>query len=331
MLEMRSVKSPSALTVSRRERPSGAAESENGCDAHQRPRARKRQRKNWPGAGVQPVEASPGDVQRHDARSLVDDLGDAQPESERVRDGNEHAADHEERQRGEVEPAPVVGRQSVDHELVAGRDLVEPGERDRRVRRQVHGVPPFVRQPAARDHERAQDDHHEQRGPDRRRDHARIDASSDHRRDLLADRQPVEDRIAPHREEHVREHEIEAGVPVPAVPDREPVEADRPLHPGDAREQHDLEQGGVRAEQPREARDAGEEIARPVDARDVAAVVPEPDDEERVRRDEARDQPAGERTAGAGAGASTSGCARTDGARSCGRRGGGADFRHRVE
>ena len=44
----RAEKSPSAFAVIRSDRPSGAAESENGCEAHQRRRSRKRQRKNWP-------------------------------------------------------------------------------------------------------------------------------------------------------------------------------------------------------------------------------------------------------------------------------------------
>ena len=62
------------------------------------------------------------------------------------------------------------------------------------------------------------------------------------------------------------EHEVEAGVPVPAVPDGEAIEADRALDPRDSREQQNLEQRRERAEQPRDARDADEEVAR---ARDV--------------------------------------------------------------
>ena len=42
------VKSPSAFTVIRSERPSGARESENGCGDNHRSRVRKRQMKNWP-------------------------------------------------------------------------------------------------------------------------------------------------------------------------------------------------------------------------------------------------------------------------------------------
>jgi hypothetical protein len=44
----RPVKSPTDFTVIRRRRPSGAADSENGCASHQRSRVRKRHRKNWP-------------------------------------------------------------------------------------------------------------------------------------------------------------------------------------------------------------------------------------------------------------------------------------------
>ena len=66
----------------------------------------------------------------------------------------------------------------------------------------------------------------------------------------------VEQRVAPDAEDDVGEHEIEAGVAVPAVPDGQAVEADEPLEPGDSREQDHLEEREVGAQQPREARDA---------------------------------------------------------------------------
>ena len=49
IVRIREVWSPAALTLIRSDRPSGAAESENGWAVHQNPRVRNRQRKNCPG------------------------------------------------------------------------------------------------------------------------------------------------------------------------------------------------------------------------------------------------------------------------------------------
>src|SRR5207253_5021073 len=116
-------------------------------------------------------------------------------------------------------------------ELVAGRDLVEPRERDRRVRRDVNGVPPFVPESAARDDDRREDDDDEEDGSDRRGDHPGVDPASEHRADLPGDRDLVELGVAPHGEEDVRQYEVETSVAVPPMPGRQPVEADEALEP----------------------------------------------------------------------------------------------------
>ena len=155
-------KSPSALTVMRSERPSGARESENGCDAHQRPFVRKRQRKNWPG------RASSRSSRRPSIRSETTPGPSAITSATRRRKRNactigaSSRKTTSERDRREGERAPVVGRDAVEHELVAGRDLVEPGERDPRIRQEVHGVPGLVAEAAPHDHDRGHDDGDEQ-------------------------------------------------------------------------------------------------------------------------------------------------------------------------
>ena len=173
----RPVWSPSALTVMRSDSPSGAAESENGCAVHQRRRSRKRQRKNCPAcarsrSSLRPVirsETTPG--------PFGHDLGDAQPVPQRAAERHEHAEDDEHDERGDVERAPVVGGGAVEDELVAGRDLVEPRERDACVRQQVHDVPPLVAEPAPHDHERGRDDGDQHPRADGRGDHPGVDAA----------------------------------------------------------------------------------------------------------------------------------------------------------
>ena len=85
------VKSPRSLTVIRNERPSGAAESENGCDAHQRPRVEEAPEEELPAHRAEPVEPAPLESQRHGARALVDHLRDAEPVAERVHHGDDDA------------------------------------------------------------------------------------------------------------------------------------------------------------------------------------------------------------------------------------------------
>jgi hypothetical protein len=50
--------------------------------------------------------------------------------------------------------------------------------------------------------------------------------------EILRQRDPVEQRIAPDAQHDVRNHEVEGRVPVPAMPDGQAVEADEPLEPG---------------------------------------------------------------------------------------------------
>jgi hypothetical protein len=169
---IRLVKSPSALTVIRRESPRGASEIENGCDAHQRPRARNRHRKNWP-AQAWRRWSPPGDPQRDDAGALVHHVGHAQPVAERVHHRRDDAKGDQQQQGRDVESAPVVGGDAVEH----------------------------------------------------------------HRRHLARQRDPVQEGVAPDRQHDMAEHEVEAGVAVPPVPDRQPVEVDELLESGQPREQ----------------------------------------------------------------------------------------------
>ena len=136
--------SPSALTVIRSDRPSGAADSENGWAVQQRWRSRKRQRKNCPARAPQTIELAPGDGERDDAGRLLLHRRDAQPVPKGGDHGSDDAKADEHDDRGDEEAAPVVGGEPVEHELVAGRDLVEPRERDPGVGHQVDGVPPLV-------------------------------------------------------------------------------------------------------------------------------------------------------------------------------------------
>src|SRR5581483_1881129 len=77
---------------------------------------------------------------------------------------------------------------------------------------------------------------------------------------------------------------------VPAVPDAESVEAGDALEPGDPREQDDLQESAVGAEQAGEPRDAGQRLAGRVHAGDVPAVPPEPDDRDEVPEQQAPDR-----------------------------------------
>jgi hypothetical protein len=228
--------------------------------------------------------------------------GDALALATRVGERRGEPEDDEQRQRRGVERAPVVGGLRVQDELVARRDLVEPRQGDARVRGQVHGVPPLVAHPPPHDRDRAPGDRDEERRPDSRRDHPRVDVSPEHRRDLAGERQLVEQRVAPDGEHDVREDEVDAGMPVPPVPDGEPVEADHPLDHGDPREQQHLDQRQVGAEQAGEPSEAREQVPRPGEVVEVAAVRPEPDDDAGVgEHDEPYDGRC-ERTAGSGTG-----------------------------
>ncbi len=103
-------------------------------------------------AGSEAVEAAARHPDRRDGRPLRDHLGDSQPEAQRRHDRSEHA-EREQRERAEEQDAPVGRGVRVERrvDVAAGRDLVEPGERDRRVGRQVHRVPELVRELAPGD------------------------------------------------------------------------------------------------------------------------------------------------------------------------------------
>ena len=64
-----------------------------------------------------------------------------------------------------IQRAPVVGRDAIEDELVAGRNLVEPGKRNPGVREQMHRVPGLVAKTAPDDHDRGDDDRDEQNVP----------------------------------------------------------------------------------------------------------------------------------------------------------------------
>ena len=59
----------------------------------------------------------------------------------------------------------------------------------------------------------------------------------------------------------MREHEVEARMAVPAVPDGQAVEAEEPLDRRQAGQQQHLQERGVRAEQTRDPGKARQELA----------------------------------------------------------------------
>ena len=246
--------------------------------------------------GAEPLEPSPTDPERDDPGRLVRDPGDAQIEPDSVHERPYDPEEEHEPERQREQAPPVVGRDAVDHELVAVGDHVEPRERDRRVDREVHRVPPLVREPSADDDDRGDDDREQERGADRGGDDPRVGrgrggGAAERRCTRLRQRQPVpvlaQERVAvlagvtPDREDDVREHEPDHRVPVAAVPDREPVEADRALEERQPGEQQHLDQCHVAGEERRQPPEADQRSAEavPVVAETVgAARGPEPDD-----------------------------------------------------
>ena len=69
----------------RSDRPSGAAESENGWRRPDPVPVEEPPEEELPRLGVQPVEPAPDDAHRDDARALVDHLRHAQPVAEELR------------------------------------------------------------------------------------------------------------------------------------------------------------------------------------------------------------------------------------------------------
>jgi hypothetical protein len=164
-------------------------------------------------------------------------------------------------------------------------DLVEPGEGDPRIGEEVNGVPPLGTEPPLDEDERCDDDGDQEDGADRRRDHPRIDAAPDHRRQLTEEAEPVERRVPPDAQEDVGDDEVDADVAVPAVPARQAVETDRALERGDPRQQEHLEEREVGGEQACEPREARQSLTGRVHV-EVPAVHPQPDDHAGVRGQE---------------------------------------------
>ena len=194
-----------------------------------------------PGPRVEPLEPAAGDPQRHDIRALGHDLRDPQPVAKRVHERDARREDESSARVDEVERAPVVRRDAVQRQLVPRRDLVEPARA--RCRHTPRGGPRTTTrsQPPADDHDRRDDDDDEERGADGGSDHPGIDAAASIVSRLVAERDVVEERVAPDAERDVREDEPDARVAVPAVHDRETVEAHQPLEPGEPREQQHLD------------------------------------------------------------------------------------------
>ena len=76
------------------------------------------------GPCVEPVQAASRDSERDDARALGDDFRDAQAVAQRAQGRTDDPEGEEQAERAEVQRAPVIGRDPIEHELVAGRDLV---------------------------------------------------------------------------------------------------------------------------------------------------------------------------------------------------------------
>ena len=231
-----------------------------------------------------------GDSQRDDPRAFGYHFRDAQAVSQRVQGRTEDPKGNEQADRAEIQRAPVIGRDAIQHELVSGRNLMEPGQCDARIGEQVHGVPPLVPKPAPDDHDGGHDDGDQQGGSDGRRDHSGVDATAEHGADLFRQGDPVHQGVAPDGEDDVREHEVEARVTVPAVPDGQAVEAEEPLDRGQACEEEHLQERGVGAQKPGDPGETGQERSGAEVVREVAAVDPEPDHHRRVAGNERPDQ-----------------------------------------
>src|SRR6266516_7737284 len=110
------------------------------------------------GAGVQAMERATCDSERDDAGRFANDLDDAQSMPEGSRERREHAKDDDRCERRGVQPTPVISSDVVVGELVPGRDLMEPGERDPPIRREVNRVPRLVAKATPDNHDRTDDD-----------------------------------------------------------------------------------------------------------------------------------------------------------------------------
>jgi len=159
----------------RSERPSGAAESENGWASHQRPREEPPE-EELSRPSVQPVEMPAGDAQRDHAGAFENHLIHAQAIPEPLNDGQREPKQYEHCQGSQVERGPVGRGAGIGDELIAGGYLMEPGEHDPGVGHKVDQVPRLVAQTTPHDEQRCEHHQHQQPCPHRGRDHAGIAA-----------------------------------------------------------------------------------------------------------------------------------------------------------
>ena len=87
----------------------------------------------------------------------------------------------------------------------------------------------------------------------------------------------------------MRDDEINTGVPIPAMPHSQPVEAHETLENRKPGEQNDLDQGEIGAQQTRQTAGARQSVARRARV-EIASVHPEPDDDGGVPEDDEREQ-----------------------------------------
>ena len=153
-------------------------------------------------------------------------------------------------------------------------------------------MPGLVAQPPP-DRDRGRDDDgDQQRQAGDRGDHARI--AGDQPLDLGRQRDPVADRVAGGDQRGVGEQQRERDAAVDAVDDREPLEAGDPLEQRDAREQQQLDEHEVGAEQPGDAAGGGQRAREVVDVVGPARREPQADHRARVGQREQRQPPAGD-------------------------------------
>ena len=300
-----SPKSPTCLTVIRSRRPSGAAESEYGCDCHQCSRVRKRHEKNWPARAFScSSRAPPISSETTPGASSITRSTRSRWRALRQR-GHPEPEQHDGGERRDVQALPVGAGGRVADELAPGGDLVAEGERDRQVRVEVDEVPRLVAQPPPHDHERAHHHRDQDHEPGDRRDDAGIAAQQPP--DLLRQRDAVAERVAGRDRRGVHDQQRQRDLPVPAVPDRQAVEADGPVEHRDAGEQQHLDEHEVGAEQAAQPPQAGQRARRVLDLAEPAGAPPQAHDDRAVGEREQRRRPAGDQSH------------RPEGARSAGR------------
>ena len=138
-------------------------------------------------------------------------------------------------------------------------------------------------------------DDDEQREAGGRRDHARI--AGDQPLHLRGQRDPVADRVAGGDQRGVAQQQRQAELAVDAVPPHQPVEPDEAVQHRQPREQQQLDEHEVGAEQPGDPPEAREQARGVVDVAQPARRHPQCDDRRRVGQREERQPPAGEPSA----------------------------------